>query len=261
MYSKKFVVAAKSNGKILREQDDTVFLPFGSEYSLLLKNLNSVRALVTVEIDGIKATEGISLIIKPNESIDLERFIKDGNMESGQRFKFIERTAKIEEGPRGIRADDGLIRVEVQFEAVQNVYSVFGNYRSIHSPISGQIPFGNPQCGVGGSSNSAIVSQHDGVTCSASANLSNVSISAQACSVPGITVGGSVSQQQFIQGSWFPTEYSKHVLVLKIQGVTNDVPVKEAITVKSKIDCPTCGTKNKGTAKFCDECGTGLIKG
>lgn len=246
MYSKKFVVAAKSNGKILREQDDTVFLPFGSEYSLLLKNLNSVRALVTVEIDGIKATEGISLIIKPNESIDLERFIKDGNMESGQRFKFIERTAKIEEGPRGIRAEDGLIRVEVKFERI-DVQLQSGIIRSLNTPWNCDNQ--NIQC-------SSTMDSH---------LLSSYNISATSCSspvlAPGITVGGSVSSQQFVQGSWFPTEYSKHVLVLKLQGTTGDVPIKEAITVKTKIDCPTCGTKNKGTAKFCDECGTGLIKG
>ena len=253
MYSKKFVVAAKSNGQILREQDDTVFLPFGSEYSLLLKNLNSVRALVTVEIDGVKATEGISLIIKPNESIDLERFIKNGNMESGQRFKFIERTAKIEEGPRGIRAEDGLIRVEVQFERIdvqmaqtgilRNTLNVRGTFDS-WTCDSSSIPCSNTMD---------------------SQMLSSYNISATSCSspvsAPGITVGGSVSSQQFVQGSWFPTEYSKHVLVLKLQGTTGDVLIKEAITVKTKIDCPTCGTKNKGTAKFCDECGTGLIKG
>ena len=40
MYHKKLVASIRTNGKILREFKDTVYLPFGSEYSILLKNLN-----------------------------------------------------------------------------------------------------------------------------------------------------------------------------------------------------------------------------
>ena len=116
MYQDRLAVAIKVNGKVLREQGDTVFIPFGSEYSLLIKNMNSVRALVSIEVDGTDATERTRLIVPANDSIELERFIKSGNLEKGQRFKFIERTSKIEEGPRGIKAEDGLIRVEFEFE-------------------------------------------------------------------------------------------------------------------------------------------------
>ena len=50
MYDKKFVVALKVNGKILRERDDTVSLPFGCEYSILVKNLHSVRSQISLEL-------------------------------------------------------------------------------------------------------------------------------------------------------------------------------------------------------------------
>ncbi len=44
MYKQNFVVVVKCNGKILREQDsDVVYLPFGAEYSILLKNKDSRR--------------------------------------------------------------------------------------------------------------------------------------------------------------------------------------------------------------------------
>ena len=43
MYLNKVAVAIKSNGKVLREQGDNVYIPFGSEYSIQVKNLNSVR--------------------------------------------------------------------------------------------------------------------------------------------------------------------------------------------------------------------------
>mgnify|MGYP003394459782 CR=1 FL=1 len=116
MYQEKLVTVIKHNGRVLREQDGTVHIPFGSEYTLHFKNMNTVRALVRVEVDGQDATEGTSLIVPANGTLDLERFIKNGNLTTGHRFKFIERTSKIEDGPRGIKAEDGLIRVEFEFE-------------------------------------------------------------------------------------------------------------------------------------------------
>lgn len=117
MYSNKLAIAVKAGGKVLREFDkDTVYVPFGSEYTLLIKNLNSVRAQVRIEIDGNDATEGTWLVINPNSEVEVERFIKNGNLAQGNRFRFIERTAAVENGPRGIGVEDGLIRIEYQFE-------------------------------------------------------------------------------------------------------------------------------------------------
>jgi zinc-ribbon domain len=115
MYNNKLAIAVKSNGKVLREFGDTVYVPFGTEYTLLIKNLNSVRVQVRVSIDGTNATEGVSLIVQPNSEMELERFIKAGNMNKGNRFKFIERTAGVE-AHRGIGVTDGLIRIEYEFE-------------------------------------------------------------------------------------------------------------------------------------------------
>jgi len=55
VYSKKFVAVIKCNGKILREtsKDNDVILPFGAEYSILLKNLDHRRAVAEVSIDGV----------------------------------------------------------------------------------------------------------------------------------------------------------------------------------------------------------------
>jgi hypothetical protein len=123
MYNEKLVASVKANGKILREFKDKIFCPFGQEYSILLKNLNSVRAVVNVFIDGENAVPG-RLVIDPGRSVDLERWIKNGNLTEGNRFRFIERTAKIEEGPRGIKEEDGLIRVEYQFELPRSVFNI-----------------------------------------------------------------------------------------------------------------------------------------
>lgn len=115
MYQNKLVASLKANGKILREFKDTVYIPFGSEYSFLLKNLNTVRALVNVFIDGEDMTPG-GLVLNAGQEVDLERSIKGGNLREGNRFKFIERTSAIENGPRGVKLEDGLVRIEFQFE-------------------------------------------------------------------------------------------------------------------------------------------------
>jgi hypothetical protein len=115
MYESKLVASLKANGKILREFKDTVYIPFGSEYSFLLKNLNTTRALVNVFIDGEDMTPG-GLVLNAGQEVDLERSIKGGNLTEGNRFKFIERTSAIEDGPRGVKLEDGLVRIEFQFE-------------------------------------------------------------------------------------------------------------------------------------------------
>ena len=148
MYQSKLVASLKANGKILREFKDTVYIPFGSEYSILLKNLNTARALVNVFLDGENVVPG-GLVIDPGREIDLERWIKNGNLSEGNRFKFIERTSAIEDGPRGIKLEDGLVRIEFQYEKVKpvnswhnrpvfNVSDIFGSTGiNNHSTFSG----------------------------------------------------------------------------------------------------------------------------
>jgi hypothetical protein len=115
MYNQKMVASIKVQGKILREIKDNVLLPYGCEYSILLKNINTVRCVVDVFIDGVNMVPG-GLVLDAGQTIDLERSVKDGNLTAGNKFKFIERTGAIEDGPRGIKLEDGLVRIEYQFE-------------------------------------------------------------------------------------------------------------------------------------------------
>jgi hypothetical protein len=145
MYQSKLVASLKANGKILREFKDTVYIPFGSEYSFLIKNLNTTRALVNIFIDGENVVEG-GLVIDAGREVDLERYVKAGNLKAGNKFKFIERTQAVEDGPRGIKLEDGLIRIEFQYEKHPmqdwftmnrgfNNHSTFGN-NNIYSKSS-----------------------------------------------------------------------------------------------------------------------------
>lgn len=276
MYQEKLVLAVKHNGRVLREHGDTVLIPFGSEYSLLFKNLNSVRATVRVEIDGQDATMGTSLIVPANGTVDLERFLREGDGGVGNRFKFIERTQKIEDGPRGIKAEDGLIRVEFEFErlpakienhTVRHYTHVYDTHPYPSYP-NVWYSTGSPLRGVVGT-NIMTISGNAADIKFASATASNATTSdcyelkaeATSAATPtaGITVPGSVSEQKFQVGAWFPTDGQKHVMVLKLMGQVGEQAVQKPITVKTKLKCITCGTVNKSGTKFCKECGTGLI--
>ena len=133
VYSHQFVCAVKVDGSILRESAGAVAIPFGSEYSIYLKNMATVRAMVKVEIDGTDVTEGTWLVINPNSNLDLERFLRNGNLSGGNRFKFIKRTGKIEQH-RGVKAEDGLVRIEYKFEKLPDPEVHTHHYHHNHWP-------------------------------------------------------------------------------------------------------------------------------
>jgi hypothetical protein len=191
MYSNKLAVAIKTAGKVLRESGDKVYLPFGSEYSIFIKNLNSVRALVRVSLDGNSVTDGEDLVVYGNSELNLERFLKKGNMESGNRFKFIERTSKVE-AHRGIEAEDGLLRVEFQFEKIQPkpivqevIHKHYHDYYKYYPPYK---PYWNDV--YYGSCGGFVGSSHSGQLLGSSVNnLSVTNTSAMSGSITANAVG------------------------------------------------------------------------
>jgi hypothetical protein len=292
MYQSKLVASLKANGKILREFKDTVYIPFGSEYSFLLKNLHTQRAVVNIFIDGTNVVEG-GLVIDAGREVNLERYIKNGNLTEGNRFKFIERTAAIEDGPRGIKLEDGLIRIEFQYELPRPVFQpkwVPGHYEYdtlnrglFNSPMyggttgisgstgdrfsvtaSGSIA----QTNVGGSLRGVDYSKGESVKATAAAAINQVAPQSSELhdgsatmdwNDVGITVPGSRSDQKFQTVTMGAMEAEKHTMVLKLLGETPDnKPVLKPVTVERKPECVTCGKKNKAHAKFCTECGTAL---
>lgn len=266
MYSNKLAVAIKTAGKVLREFEDQVYIPFGSEYSVFVKNLNSVRASVNITVDGQDLSEGRSFVVEPNSSVDIQRFIKNGNLNEGNRLKFIERTDSVEQH-RGIGIEDGLVRVEFQFEKPVNLW----NYEP-HIYYDPPRPFGGDLLGrnTGDWQGDQFFTTCDSVASAdtlskgftetkRSLRSTSVNYCAEVpCNDAGITVPGSVSDQQFNEVAAFPLETETHVIVLKLLGETEDNKVTRPITVKAKPKCVTCGRVNKANAKFCSNCGTAL---
>lgn len=232
MYNEKLVASLKVSGKILREVGNDVFIPFGSEYSILLKNLNNRKALVNIEIDGTNVTPG-GLVLYAGQTVDFERPVTQAN-----KFKFIERTGKIEAN-RGIKLEDGLVKVSYQFEFHQPQMYNYVATRQVKGSISDTLLRNfNAQGSISPTYNST----------SFAANI-------EPSYDVGITVPGSRSDQKFQTVSSFPVEYTTHVIVLRLRGENVQAPT----TVKSKVKCNTCGTLNSPKAKFCSECGAGLV--
>ena len=290
MYSDKLVVCIKSSdGKVLREHGDTVYVPYGEEYSIYIKNLNSVRASVSIEIDGKNIfSDGSTLVVRPNSDTYVERFV--ARNDKGNKFKFIEKTGKISEA-RGDKAEDGLIRIGFKYEKLIPAYVVpvlqethiHHHYRnpfqligsgspdaflgstSIESSIASEPITKSPLRGMmlnkveGSTLSSRGLKASSATGQSAFAQSANVSLAAAPVSEKGITVAGSVSNQQFNSIGAFPLETVEHVMVLRMLGeLGQNKPVEKAVVVKRKVKCETCGTSNKGTVKFCSECGTAI---
>jgi hypothetical protein len=273
-YKDHFVVEVKCKGKILRVQDDIVRLPFGSEYSIYLKNLNSRRASVDISIDGEDVLDGKSLVLDGNESTELEGFLK-GNV-AKNRFKFINKTKEIQEH-RGDKADDGILRVEFAFEKKRKPIIIMDHKHHHHHHHHHDHKHWNYNDWFTGDSNDRYTSgdaprgmapQSATYSCSdmpvgAAAPSSVVSDSLEDIAAPladeGITVKGSECNQQFHSVTMGELEQAE-VIIIRLKGATETTGkfVSKPVTVKTKLTCSTCGLVSKSSAKFCSRCGTFL---
>jgi len=245
VYKDNFVAVVKCDGKILREIDGVVRLPFGSEYSILMKNLDSRKVVVSIDIDGENVTDG-KILIDGNSSFELKGRIK-GN-EVSKKFKFIEKTEEISEN-REDKPDDGIIRIEYQYEDDKwcicdwKYYKPY--YKSYLYPI---VKYEYTWNGYNIKYTSNGFSYHYSSNCSTVPNDE------------GITVDGSDEQQSFIETNVPLLEQTKHVVTIKLKGKVSEGPVKVPVTTRDKIKCKTCGKSSKSSFKYCPYCGTRLVE-
>lgn len=281
-FRENFVVVIKHNGKILRERTDFVSLPFGSEYSILLKNLEARKAVVQLSIDGEDVIDGNSIIVNPNSKLELKGFMKGNRVTN--KFRFIQKTKEIADH-RGDRIDDGIVRVEFKFEKKKVTKIVEERRRRRYEwppyipqpvcPFCGCWPCcclkykkGSPDwtwtCGdstFGSDIDSNTVFYTASNNATVCGSLSAASFDSFAPEQDeGITVKGSEVRQDFTYGHTDELEEQASVITVVLRGTKNGGTVKKPLTVKEKLTCPTCGRKTKSSIKFCGNCGTYLLK-
>lgn len=250
MFKNNFVAVVKCNGKILREySDNTVRLPYGSEYSIYLKNEEARPALVDITVDGEGVLKGHQLILNGNTSTEIKGFMRD--MKETNRFKFIKKTKEISDY-RGDRIEDGLVKITFQFE--EEVVPITWTYSCSSLPTD-EIYYRAPS--------------FDN-TCNSTYSISNCNNICNFCSTDnklmdsvlddGITVKGSKVNQVYNYGHIGTLESKKSVIIFRLKGKTRSVKkeIVTPVTVKTVIRCETCGRKNKSRNNFCYNCGTYL---
>jgi hypothetical protein len=270
MYKDNLVVIIKHNNKVLRERGDKVTLPFGSEYSILVKNLNSRKVSVNISIDGEDVLDKKSILIEANSSMELDGFMK--GMSAKNRFRFIKKTKQISEY-RGDKVDDGFICVEFAYEKVNNRFHcepikyTFNTYRDTGGDFSDSTVYRNGDsiftaCSDDGHTGRGGFKGHSGFSSRKLGCSSDVSLAA-AIDIPpeiddGITVKGEEINQGFVYGHIGELE-SSQVMVIHLCGEKiNGTVVSKPVTVKTRLRCKTCGNLSKSNAKFCSNCGTFL---
>jgi len=264
MYEKKFVLSILHGGQPVREINNTVHLPYNSEYKIRLKNKHGVRAKVKVWIDGRQVSNLGDFILNAGATLDLERFL-DASMSTGNRFQFVPLSDKRVNDPTD--AENGIIKVEFYKElTVLPIYK--WNTTTIVPMIKGGGtggPVWPEQCG-------SVTYTSGGVDCNSSSRGTSVgSISSNymnVCAPPagaGATVEGSISGQTFSYGSDFSTEVLPIILTLKIRGL-------ESIKHESAMDgvvsgstfvrfCHSCGARRRKKAdRFCGRCGVKYVE-
>jgi len=260
MYKNNFVAVIKHEGRILRERDGgSVYLPFGSEYSILLKNKDCRKALVEIEVDGINVLNGNKLILGGNEEQEINGFMRD--MNKTNRFKFIHKTKEIQ-NHRGDRIDDGLVRVSYQFESVQKpiIYKDPNTYQYPY-PWTFTAYYSAPNIGAGGSYNTNSIACGDvyGGVYSDSVCESKLNCCSVPCKDEGITVKGSEVNSNYVYGHIGTLDCDINTIVIHLRGMSGSKKtISKPLTVRTKIGCSTCGRKNRSSNKFCYNCGTFL---
>ena len=279
VFNANLVAVIKHKGRILRETrvntgssitNDRVYIPFGAEYSILLKNLHTRKALVTVEIDGREAIS--DLIVHPNSNVELERFF-EGNMNKGHKFKFIEKTDDIREY-RGDKVEDGIIRITYQFEQPSYWYKTTPNIWDLNIDSNpwwpkrkkwgelydGDLIWEDTSKTVLGSSTPTYTNINSFVD---NQQMQDQIRSFNYCSQEnedGITVEGDYSNQSFSYGHIDALDPEVYCINIEMKGhQPNKGPVKKPVTVKTKLKCDYCGKMNRSRNKFCPNCGAALI--
>lgn len=285
MYSNGFAFAIKCCGRPLsefvHEGGNAVYLPFGSDFELFLKNKHSKRAVVEMLVNGAKVYENGDLLIPGKSQITIEAF-----QPSQKRLRF-DREGCIGDYSPGDR-DNGLVEVSFRLEEYTPFYTVprwdlwIPPQEIHHHHWHKKYDYYQPPmftsdntswfCSSSLSEENAPQTRGGGLSAGISSYSSNVNISATPSpsftpSVPlssdlekGVVVEGSHSNQSTEEISVGPLCSWSTTFRIRLLGSKEGETVKKAVTTKDTRYkyCSNCSEKHKKTDNFCSKCGNKL---
>lgn len=236
MFSNSFVVSIKVDGKFLKEDGQSIKIPFGKEYEIYLKNMDARKTLVSVYVDGEDVLCGKKLLMDGNSSGILEGFLQKDNKVK-YKFKFIERIKEIEDR-RGVYPEDGII--SVTFDRINPI---------VYSTTTTSTIWRTSSTDVYSSTPTWIYTPTSTLPLSCfNMNVENNSA--------GITVNGSDSNQAFNSVVSHAPEGKPSTISFMVYGTKEE----KVSFSRDKITCNICGMKNKNFSNFCSRCGARLNK-
>jgi len=264
MYSNGHVVAVQVNGKTVNDSNGKVLLPFGVEYSLMLKNRNDRKAVARVYIDGDEVTKTGKLILEANSSLNLERYIED--MDNGAKFKFVPLSHQDVDD----KGDSEKGWIEVRFQLVKppqmpviihedHIYHEHHHHHdSWEYPIyKGPFYYGNSiWCSANGGNITATL--NSGGTGNLKADATSINYSSNAIlgsnfsQEAGATIRGNNSNQKFSYSYVGELESIETVIRFQLVGTSD----KKVASHYTKTHCNQCGKRYETNDNFCSKCGT-----
>lgn len=259
VYHKEFIAVVKCQGRVLRERKESadsmpvVQLPFNTEYTILLKNESSRRALAKVTIDGEDVLNGNQIVVNPNSSFDLLGFL-DCNGKATHAFKFIKKTQKIVDH-QGDKLEHGILKVQYSFEVEKPIIRHIDTHHHHHHHHTYNYPwFRGPEISYGVSCDASTKTRS--ISCNVGDSLPCVDI----CEDEGLTAKGDNINHQYGRAGHFNVECNWKTITIKLSGVmSTGGEIVTPITTNDKIKCNLCGTLHKSSVKYCSECGNNLM--
>jgi len=257
-----FVIAVLSNGKVLREQHGQVFIPFGSEYTIRIKNPTYARVGVVIDVDGSTINQN-KIVVDANSTVDIKRMCVDGDLNAGPALKFVELGHNSVQDPSN--NDNGIIKVAFYKEARSNPrwWDSTEQQCALSNPIGGMY---GPIRRNASASNSTLY------TSSASSTLSSRSeagisgairamhaTQSTVSGLPGATVPGKETEQQFRTiDITFETEPTA-TMTLRMRGNSPYSLPQEQLPPSKQYNqrfCTSCGVRIAIKDNYCANCGT-----
>lgn len=100
MFKQNTVISIKVGKNFLPDQDSIVKLPFGSEYSILIKNLNNSPIKVRMFIDGNINGPEKGFLIKEKDSFEINSFFNTNNA-----LKFVNKSKELNKQKQKFQKD------------------------------------------------------------------------------------------------------------------------------------------------------------